>query len=173
MPSLGPGGWGLKHAGTDLRVVSRELRRMDDREVTSRFRRDLRAAAVPLVPAVRASALAIPSKTGRSKRSKDSLRRDIARAVTLRVRTAGRLASVAIFVDGRKMPPREGALPQYMEGTRPRWRHPVFGRSNDPWIQQPPHPYFYRVVRPLGFASRVAINKTIDSITRDITGRHL
>jgi hypothetical protein len=170
MPSLSPRGWGLAHTGTDLRVIGRELRRMDDREVTARFRRDLRAAAVPLVPAVRASARAIPSKQTRGRRA--GLRRDIARAVTLRVRTAGKLASVAIFVDGRKMPDREGALPQYMEGTRPRWRHPVFGNP-DVWVMQPAHPYFYRVVRPLGFASRIAINKTIDSITRDITGRGL
>lgn len=158
------------HRGTDLRVISAELRRMDDREVTSRFRRDLRVAAAPLVPAVRSSAMAIPSRQTHGKRT--GLRRDIARAVTLRVRTAGKLASVAIFVDGRKMPDREGALPQYMEGTRPRWRHPVFGNP-DVWVVQSPHPYFYRVVVPLGFASRVAINRTINSITRDITGRSL
>ena len=87
------------------------------------------------------------------------------------------MGTEAIMVDGRKMPPREGSLPGYMEGTRPRWRHPVFGptasRPNPPYVQQPAHPYFFRVVRPLGFASRVAVNKVIAKTTREITGRSL
>jgi hypothetical protein len=161
-----PSPWGIRR-GKDLRTISRELRLMGDGEITAIFRRRLRAAAAPLVPAVRQSALAIPAKT--SARGRPGLRRAIARAVTLRVRTAGRLASVAIFVDGRKMPPRQGALPQYMEGTRRPWRHPVFGNT-EVWRAQPAHPYFYRVVRPLGFASRVEINRAMDDITRGITG---
>jgi hypothetical protein len=174
MPAANPRGWGLRH-GTELRTVARELRRMDDREITGRFRRDLRAAAAPLVPAVRSSVMSTPSK-GPPPRGRPGLRRSIAKAVKLRVRSGGRLASVAILVDGRKMPPREGALPAYMEGTKPRWRHPVYQSEHNPdppWVQQPPKPYFYRVVRPLGFKSRIAIGKVLDGITRDITGRHI
>jgi hypothetical protein len=159
--------WGVRH-GAELRTISRELRRMDDREVTLRFRRELRAAAAPLVPAVRASITQIPSK--QPARGREGLRATMARAVRLEVRTVGRTAGVAIRVDGRRMPPGEGKLPAYMEGTAPRWRHPVYGHPW--WIKnnQPAHPYFYRVVTPLGPASRVAVNRAMDGITRDITG---
>lgn len=160
------GTWGLR-SSTDLRVIARELRRMDDREVTLRFRRELRAAAAPMLPAVRASISNIPSKQSTPRGA--GLRAAMSRAARLEVRTVGRTAAVSIRVDGRRMPPGEGKLPAYMEGTAPRWRHPVYGHTST-WVTQPPHPYFYRVVVPLGFASRVAVNRVMDGITRDITG---
>jgi hypothetical protein len=164
--------WDVR-TSTDLRRVALGLRMMDDRAVTGEFRRELRAAARPLVPAVRSSALSIPSAQGRARRrgaSHDgrSLRAAIARAVTLKVRTSYKTAMVRLLVDGRKMPGREGKLPQYMEGTARPWRHPVFGNTNV-WVTQPPHPYFYRVVNRLGPASRIAVNRAIDHITRRIT----
>ena len=169
-----PGDWSLRHTGTELRTVARELRLQNDLVMTARFRRELRAAAAPLVPAVRASVRATPSKQAGPRSG--SLRKAIARATTLRVRTAGRLASVAILVDGRKMPPREGALPAYYEGSRPRWRHPVYKSERNPdppWVQEDPHPYFYRVVRILGLRSRYAIDRVLADTTRHITGRRI
>lgn len=146
-----------------LRRISRELRRMNDRELKRRFSRDLRSAARPLVPMVRASIAAIPSKTGDG-----SLRRQMARAVKLSVRTSGRDAGVTIRVDGRKMPPGKGALPAYMEGTKPRWRHPVFGNRNV-YVDQSPHPYFYRIVTPYGRRARRTVDKVLAGISRAIT----
>ncbi|MEV6791244.1 hypothetical protein AB0M87_04415 [Streptomyces sp. NPDC051320] len=48
--------------GSDLRRISKELRAMDDKEIKKRFSKELRKAAQPLVPVVRASIRAIPSK---------------------------------------------------------------------------------------------------------------
>ena len=150
--------------GEDLRRISKELRRMDDREVKRRFTRELRASAKPLVPKVRASILAIPSKSN----GRTGLRKAMARATKLTVRTTGRDAGVSIRVDGRKMPPGKGALPAYMEGTKPRWRHPVFG-NRGVYVEQRSHPYFYRIVRPYGRRARSAIDKVARGISRDIT----
>ena len=111
---------------------------------------------------MRASIRAIPSKSG-----KGELRGAMARATKLRVRTVGPLASVAIQVDGSRMPWACGPSQSYMEGTKKPWRHPVFG-TTDVWVTQQPHPYFYRVVRPLGLASRVAVNRVIDQTTKKI-----
>ena len=158
-------GWGLAH-GKDLARISRELRHMDEREVLRRFRRELRATAAPMVPAVRASIAAIPVKgTGGS----TGLRRRLQRAARLIVRTSGRSAMVRVLVDPKRMPDGQKALPQYMEGAggHTRWRHPVFGR--DPWVQQPSHAYFFPVVRRLGPASRVAASRAVRSVTKDIT----
>ncbi|MEV7394349.1 hypothetical protein [Streptomyces sp. NPDC091215] len=153
---------GLRDSG-DLRRIGRELRRMDDKELKKRFRKELRAAAAPLVPKVRASIRSIPSS--RSYRP-DGLRGALSRATRLEVKTAGRQAGVAIRVDGRKMPAHMKSLPSMVEGKK-RWRHPVFG-NRDVWVDQAAEPYFYHVVRVAGPASRRAVGKVLDGISRDI-----
>lgn len=157
-----PGEWGLRH-GNDLRRISRELRGIDNKEIKKRFTKELRAAARPLVPVVRNSIRSIPS--GRAY-SPTGLRGNLARATKLEVRTVGRQAGIAIRVDGRKMPTHMKGLPKAVEGTK-RWRHPVFGHR-DVWVTQPKQPYFFHVVRPLGPASRKAVNRVLDGISKDI-----
>lgn len=150
--------------GEDLRRISRELRRMDNPELKKRFRRELRKAAQPMIPLVRNSIRSIPSKRVYQQ---DGLRGRLAKATRLEVRTVGKNASVAIRVDGRKMPSHQKALPRAMEGTK-RWRHPVFGDRNA-WVDQPDHPYFFHVVRSVGPHARKGVNKVLDKITRDIS----
>lgn len=153
------------HHGSDLRRISRELKRMDRPEILKRFRKELRAVAKPLVPKVRTSIRAIPSQRPFAA---DGLRGQLSRATRVEVRTAGGKAGVAIRVDGRKMPNHQKALPSYMEGLKKPWRHPVFG-SREVWVaQQPPHPYFYSALREAGPAARVAVDRAIRGITRDI-----
>lgn len=154
----------VKH-GRDLTRISRELRKMDDRELLKRFRKELRAAARPLVPAVRASIRSIPSSRPYTA---GGLRGQMSRATGLEVKTTGKQASVIIRVDGRKMPVKAKALQAYMEGTKPKWRHPVFGHLNT-WVQQPAHPYFFNVMRTGGIRARVAVNRVIDQVSKDIT----
>jgi hypothetical protein len=169
---MAAGEWGLR-GGDDLRRVSRELRRMDSPEIKKRFRKELRAAARPLVPVVRSSIRSIPSKRGYSP---DGLRGRMSRATRLEVKTSGRSAGVAIRVDGRKMPSGQKRLPALMEGegvqrnrrVDTRWRHPVFGHR-EVWVQQDSHPYFFPVMRSLGLASRRAVSKVLDRITKDIS----
>lgn len=163
---------GLRDSG-DLRRISRELRRMDDKELKKRFRKELRKAAAPLVPKVRASIRSIPAKRGYSAAG---LRGRMSRATRLEVKTTGRNAGVAIRVDGRKMPSGQKRLPALMEGegvqrgrrVDTRWRHPVFG-NREVWVQQDSHPYFFPVVGMAGPASRRAVTKVLDGISRDIS----
>lgn len=151
--------------GEDLRKISRELRAAGNgRTVRKQLSKELRAAALPMVPAVRASIRAIPATGGQS----SGLRTRLARATRLRVNTVGRNAGVAVLVDGKKMPAGEKALPAYLEGTKRPWRHPVFG-DTDVWVTQKSHPYFYRIVAPMGWRSRSAVNRVLDNITRKIT----
>ena len=149
--------------GEELRRISTALRRMDNPEIKKRFRKELRAAAAPLVPRVRASIANIPSRTGDG-----SLRAAMSKAVKLEVRTVGRDAGVAIRVDGRKMPSGMRSVQAYMEGKKKPWRHPVWG-NREVWVRQDPHPYFYKTVAPVGPASRRAVSRVLDGITRDIT----
>lgn len=150
--------------GADLKRISKELRRMNDKEIKKRFTREMRAAAKPIVPAVRTAIRNIPSKRGYSA---DGLRGRMAAATKLEVRTVGKDAGVRIRVDGRKMPDKQKALQSYMEGVKPRWRHPVFG--HDVWVQQRSHPYFFRTVDPLAARTQVQIFKAIDQVGKDIS----
>lgn len=160
----GPPAIQMRASGKELRQISRELRAQNSKTIVRQFRRELRAAAAPFVPAVRRSIDQIPVK-GTS--GSTGLRAAMKKATTLSVRTVGKQAQVSISVTGRKMPDEQRRLPSYMEGTRPRWRHPVYG--HDVYVQQPAHPYFYRVVRPMGAAAKVAVNKVVIDITRKIT----
>jgi hypothetical protein len=154
----------LRH-GRDLTQIVRELKRMDDREVLKKFRKELRAAGNPLVPAVRASIRQIPSK--RTYRA-DGLRGQMSRATGLQVKTTGKRASAVIRVDGRKMPDRARSLQAYMEGVKSPWRHPVYGNT-EVWVKQEPHPYFYKVMAAAGPRARLAVNRVMDQISREIT----
>lgn len=154
----------VKASGADLREVSLKLRRVNDAALKRRFRTELRAAAAPFVPAVRSSIASIPVKGTRS----TGLRGRLAKAVTLRVRTSGRNAQVSILMSTARMPDGQRALPACMEGTKSPWRHPVFG-DDDKWVTQESHPYFFPVVRPMGAAARLAVNRVVNQITREIT----
>ncbi len=154
-----------RRTGKDLAQISRELREMNDKELAKRFRKELRVAAAPLVPAVRASIRAIPSTRPYAA---DGLRGQMSRATSLQVKTVGKQASVIIRVDGRKMPPRSKAVQAYMEGIKPRWRHPVYG-NYEVWVQQPPNPYFYKVMAAAGPRARVAVYRVLNQVSKDIT----
>lgn len=151
--------------GAELAKISRELRTVGNgREIRKQLTRELRVAARPMVPAVRASIRAIPNSGGQS----SGLRDRMAKATRLRVNTVGRNAGVAVLVDGKKMPAGQKALPSYMEGRNRRpWRHPVFG--TDTWVTQKPHPYFYRVVVPMGWRGRAAVDRVLHDVTKKIT----
>lgn len=157
---------GLITSGTDLRTVSAKLRRAGDGRLKKKFRTELRACVAPMVPAVRASIAAIPVKGPDS----SGLRTRMQRATRLSVKTTGRSAGVAILVDPKRMPDGQKALPQYMEGAEghTRWRHPVFG-DPDAWVTQEPHAYFFPIVRRLGVTSRIAVDKVIADINRQLS----
>lgn len=151
--------------GKELKRIAAELRKMDNKQLKKEFSKELRAAAKPMVPAVRQAIRNIPSKRGYSA---SGLRGRMSKAVKLEVRTSGKDAGVRIRVDGRKMPTHEKALQSYMEGVKKPWRHPVYG-NRAVWVTQEPKPYFFRTVRPLGVASRVQVNRAIDRVAKKIS----
>ncbi|MBT2213458.1 hypothetical protein [Actinomadura sp. NEAU-AAG7] len=159
----------------DLRALSRLLRRQaDGKDRLKAMRAELRTAAAPMVPAVRSAIRAIPnsSTTQRSRagRRRPTMRASLARAVTLQVRTGGKRAGVALFMNPRKMPDGLKAMPAYFEGTPgyQRFRHPVFGA--DVWVTQRPHPYFTRTVRSADRQLTRVVDEIIERIRREVEG---
>jgi hypothetical protein len=156
--------FGVHATGKDIATISRELRKTaDGKMLRKQLSKDLRKAVAPLLPAVRASIGNIPTTGGKS----TGLRARMQKATRLSVITAGKSASVSILVDPKKMPDGEKALPAYMEGTKGRWRHPVYG--HDVWVTQDSHPFFYKIVRPAGVAARVAVQRAVNTVTKSIT----
>jgi hypothetical protein len=157
---------------TQLRAVIAELRRQDNLAVTRQMRRELAATARPFVPRIRAAILNIPSGGGVPYRQPPGLRARIADCVQTWA-TGGTQDSpvvrVGVEVNSALMPDGQKSLPLYMDGVKPRWRHPLFG-DTEHWYAQgnAPHPYFYASVGPLGPASRVAIERVAEDIKRQI-----
>jgi hypothetical protein len=158
--------------GANLRTIARELARMDDRTVKDLFTKRLTDAARPFVPAVRASALAIPTTGLRH----TGLRARIAACAEVASWESGaRQVNVAVQIQPKHMPEHEKGLPLYMEGVpdkgrHERWRHPVFGRRKDPWVPQDAHPYFFRGAAGFGRASEAAMRRALDDITGKLNG---
>jgi len=170
----------LGHSGGSLAVISRELRRMDGRQVTTIFRQRLDVAARSYPMRIRAAALAIPVKPeGRH----TGLRARIAGCVSYSsgIDLTGQepKAYASLWIDPRKMEPDYKTLPLYMEGVREkvgrdnrgysRWRHPVFG-DREVWRGQPSHPFFYPPADPFGRAADAAIREALGDITRKLNG---
>ena len=166
---------GLSPRGASLSATSRDLRRMDGRKVKDIFRRRLEEAARPFPARVRAAALAIPVKP-EGKRT--GLRARIAGCVELSSGTDDKAAYVSVWINPLRMLPDYTTLPLYMEGVKltsrgknySRWRHPVYGHRERPWVQQAARPFFYQAADPLGRAAGPAIETALEDITRQLNG---
>jgi len=162
--------------GASLKTISRELRRMDGRQVKEIFRHALEGAAQPYPRRVRASVLAIPVKEGGKH---TGLRARIAGCVELSTGTDAKSAYASVWMNPFNMLPDYVTLPLYMQGetgvrTRyrhdySRWRHPVYG-NREVWRSQPAHPYFYQAAEPLGRAAGEALKAALEDITRKLNG---
>jgi hypothetical protein len=155
----------------ELRDLSRALRKQaDGKERTKELRQGLRDVGRPMVPAIRAKIRGLPSKGESRRRGRKSLRAEMARSVTLQVRTSGRSAGVSVFMSPKKMSDGRKALPAYFEQTpgHTRLRHPVFG--TDTWVTQgvPAAGYFTYTIRPAEQQAVRAARAVIDRTARQI-----
>jgi hypothetical protein len=156
----------------ELRDLSRALRKQaDGRERTKELRRGLRDVGKPLVPAIRSRIRAMPSRGESRRRGRKSLRAEMARSVTLQVRTSGTRAGVSVFMSPKKMPDGKRALPGYFEQVpgKTRLRHPVFG-DRETWVTQsvPAAGYFTHTIRPAEEQAVQAARKVVDRTARRI-----
>jgi hypothetical protein len=152
-----------------MQAVIAELRKMADGGVADIVSRELTAAARPFAPQVRAAILNIPVKGLKPWPPQEpGLRLRIARCVVAWSRAGGGVIQVGVKVDPSRMPSGQYSLPLGMDG-RKRWRHPVFG-DRENWVTQVPHPYFDAATAPMGPASKRAIDRALERITRAISG---
>jgi hypothetical protein len=135
----------------DLKAVSKQLRQVaDGKALRKELTGGIRAALKPVLAQVKAAY------------GSGHLRSQLRRAARIEVRTSGRMAGARLRVDGRKMPDQMKSLPAMWEGLT-RWRHPVFG-DRETWVQQEPHPTFYRIVAP----QEDRVGQAIDRVLEDV-----
>jgi len=144
--------------GEHLERIVKALLEVGDGGLARELKSELRKAARPMVPKVRAAIMQqIPSQHD------GSLRRAMAAATRSQFRAAGTQAGITIKVDGSKMPDGKKALPSYMEGRKRPWKHPVYGNRNV-WVRQADHQYFFKTVEPMG----ADVKKNMDAIAQRI-----
>lgn len=124
----------VKVDASDLQRFGRVLRQEADGKGLRRdLIREMRAAARPAVTSAKAAAVAIPSHGG--PREGAPLRQSVAQQVRSQIRLSGRSTGVQIKVKKRNMPRGFKNAPQRLNRAQG-WRHPVYGRRNNPWVTQ-------------------------------------
>lgn len=152
----------------ELRQLIRDLDQYaDGKKVKKRLRKHLTDTSSEVVPAVRAAIKRIPSDDENAKRGRRSLRSRLSDAAQTRIRTSKKSVAINAMMNPTKMPPGQGSLPAYMEGTLSPWRHPRFG-NKDQFFNQSPHPFFYSAVEPFAPQVEDAVKDVADEIRKDL-----
>ena len=157
----------------ELKALAKDLKQQENgKERRKEMVQGLRKAVKPMVPALRAAIQRIPSKGhGPRKGRKGTLRSEFSRSVTTQVRTTGKNAGAAVFMNPRKMPDGTKSLPAYFE-QKPgytRLRHPTFGNWELPQQQKvPPRGYFTQTVVPLIKDAREVAEEVIKKTAKDL-----
>lgn len=153
-----------------MQLIIAQLRDQAAGKASAAIAGEIYKTARPFAPIVRARILNIPSGGGVPYHQPPGLRARIARCVTPFASFRGDVVIVGVEMDPRKMPSGQYSLPLGMQGVK-RWRHPLFG-DDEHWYTQgnAPHEYFYGAMQPLGPASRRAIERALDQISRQISG---
>ncbi|MFI9817573.1 hypothetical protein [Saccharothrix variisporea] len=151
----------------DFKTVARKLREAGDGQVAKEMGKALKASASPLVEdaqrrvqslavaGVRGGASARAARAakalGRRKRLTEKakqkahrgsgLRATVARATSAKVTTGARSATMRVRAAASKMPADQRKLPRYLNTGR--WRHPVFGQKDKPWVTQVAPPAWF------------------------------
>jgi len=166
MAARGPFGAGE----AQLTAIAAELRYLaTGYPVSQDLLHELAATARPMAPMVRAAILNTPSAGGVPYKQEPGLRARIASCVVpwAQLYTDTMTVSVGVEVDASRMPDGQKALPLYLDGIKPRWRHPLFGK--DPWQDQEAHPYFAEATEWYGPAARRAIDRVLDKVTERLS----
>jgi hypothetical protein len=154
----------------EMKLLAVRLREADP-ALQRELRRNMRAAAGPIVARVRASILSMPAVHG-SPPGRVPLREALARTVNSSVRLTPKGVQADIVSLGSRMPRGEGNLNAYTGALRG-WGHPVFeqrGREKV-WVRQHGKPgWFERPITQAAPALKAAVQDAMDETKRKLEG---
>lgn len=161
--------FGLRDGSDDLRRVARQLRAAGNGKALRRdMTKGLRQGAKPAVAAVKAAALDLPDKAGNAS---PGLRRQMAAATGVQVRTTGRQAGVRVRISRQRMGDKASLAKVTNVG---RWRHPVYADKSKPrsewtWVPQTSRPrWFDRASASAAGPVRRELKRVLDDIERKL-----
>jgi hypothetical protein len=183
----------IRITGADqLARLSKELKTVD-KKLPTKLRKAIRDGSKPAVAATKQAILALPVKGTRGgggtsrafhhfERSKakdedrrrlqaqrrSGLRKTIAGAIKLQIKTGSKTAAVRIVVDETQLPADQRTLPRHLDSAKG-WRKPTFG--HDPWTLQRGGPWFESTIRRHVVPVRAAILKAMDDLANEIERR--
>jgi hypothetical protein len=159
----------IRDTGDLKRLIKDLAGQADGKQLRQEFNREVRDVLRPVVDEVKTAYRAAPSQQGSARRRGGSLRGALAKAATMQVRTTGKQAGVSVGVRGKRMPSGMRSLPRYVEATKPRWRHPVYG-DRDVWVDQAAWPTATPVVEAHEPRVVAAVNRAADKVRRKLEG---
>lgn len=153
------------------RTLSMELRTRGDPDLKRDLVKAIRREGEPAVRAVQAAWRSVrvsgSSRGGRGRPDRSTgLRERVAKATRVQVSQSG----VRIVVDGRKVDPQYGrGLAWYLNASGKPWRHPVFGRRENPqdWQEQRGQSVFYETLRNHEPRFRRAVGEAMETVARN------
>ena len=130
------------------------------------IRKNISAAAKPVVASVRKAVLAIPVRGRKRKWEREHphhLRANVAKGIRLQVSDSPRSMTQGVFIRAStsKAMRDEGQSGMQRALNLERFRHPVFG-DRERWVDQHSHPYFAESIRPHTEGLRTAVEAAID-----------
>jgi hypothetical protein len=143
-----------------MKLLAERLKEADP-VLKRELRRNFRDAAEPVAGDVQQSILLMPSKHG------GTLRREVAKTVTVRTSFASSGVRVAIESLGQRMPPGKQTLPHHLDSPKG-WNHPVFGHRRT-WRHQMGKPGWFEVpITQNARQFRDAALAAIDAVEREL-----
>ena len=175
----------------EFRAVAAKLKAAGNGELRRELARNMRAAAEPVVTAMRQAVMATDAAgvrggggqqrreftVGRARRNTERVRRraaagrglraTVGRTLKTKVGTGARSAKVEIRSQVKLMPPNQRKLPRHMNVGK--WRHPVMG-NRDVWVGQTVTPpgWFDRPAASGGRRIRASAVDVVNDINRKI-----
>jgi hypothetical protein len=150
----------------DLRTLSAQIKQVSDpKQVRKDLTKGLRQGAKPAAVAVKAAAKSLPAKSGGKA---TGLRRRMASAAGVQVRTSGQMAGVRVRVSRARMGEQASLAKVTNEGS---WRHPVYGNRHVWVVQRSRRGWFDSATARSAPAVRKALKKVLDDTERKLRSR--
>lgn len=165
----------IKVRGTEeFRRLARDLKEAGQVELRKSMGKRMRGAIKPIVPDMRREIRQIPSKGQDKERSKKAinerpmgLREATARGVQVKISYSGTRVGARIRIDPRHFPPGQKALPKFLDGTIPQWKHAVYGTGT--MVNQRQHPFFLRTIRKHEDRATHEIAQILEDVSSQLT----
>lgn len=156
----------------EMKQVARRLTRAGGGKVGTDARRGLVRTARPVVGQVKTAALAVEVESSQGGAARPNNSTGLRARVAAAVDSAPTGDGVVLFVAGYKIGVNGTRLAQYLDSEDlPRWRHPIFGRRNNPedWAEQKGQPFFYITIRAAEPRFAAAVEAAVDKLAEEIT----